>query len=328
MKPEKLKKQLTELTEHEKMYKEGYIDPKSRQFPYIEIDGKEVMRFSYAKISVENNGTPFLVRKHSRFRDYPLHIHDWIEISYTYAGSCTQLIEDREYRMETGQFLLMAPNTVHTIRPLSQDDIIVNISLGQNYMNNNFFNRLSSSSVVSSFFINAFNESSDRNKFFLFHSENDQRLRLFIEEFLCEWYDPSLSSLDILNSLFTLIISELVNVMDKTFVSTKNRNDYVLPVLRYIESNYRDCTLRSAADEFGLNPNYLSDLLKKHTGSSFNALVSSEKLSAAQRLLTNSDMNITDIVNYIGYQNVSFFYRKFKERYGCMPGEYRTRQQV
>ena len=34
-------------------------------------------------------------------------------------------------------------------------------------------------------------------------------------------------------------------------------------------------------------------------------------------------MPVTDIINYIGYQNMSFFYRKFKERYGILPGELR-----
>ena len=78
------------------------------------MDGKEVMQFSYAAISEENNGAPFLVKKHSRFRSYPLHVHDWVELSYMYSGSCVQVINDTEYEMKQGQLMLMSPGIVHT----------------------------------------------------------------------------------------------------------------------------------------------------------------------------------------------------------------------
>lgn len=328
MTPEELDIRLRTITDHEEGYRKGQSNPEDRTFPYIEINGQEVMQFSYAKISAQYNAIPFLVRKHSRFREYPFHIHDWIEISYMYSGTCVQIIEGKEYQMKTGQLLLMAPNTIHTIKPLSENDILVQITLGQKNLTGNFFNRLSSSSIVSSFFINAFNASSNKDQFFLFESQNDRRLRLFIEEFLCEWYDPSLSTLDILNSLFSLIASELVNVMSYNEKEKSHKNSYVPSILRYIEANYTNCDLLSAADEFGLNPNYLSNLLKKQTGYSFNELVVQEKLNASRRMLSDSDMSVTDIANYVGYQNMSYFYRIFKDKYGCLPGEYRANNNV
>jgi len=329
MKPEELELRLNTITKSEERYKAGYIDERAQQFPWTIRNGIEVMQFSYANISEDNNGIPFLVRKHSRFRDYPFHIHDWIEISYMYSGSCTQIINDRKYKMETGQLLLMAPNTVHTIEPLSEGDILVQISVGQNNLTNNFFNRMSANSIVTSFFINAFSQSNSKDSFFLFRSQDSRRLRLFIIEFLCEWYDPSLASNVILNNMFSLIISELVNVLS-TATKTEHlyRNDYIVPVLQYIEANYRTCNLTEAADEFALNPNYLSNVLKSHTGHSFNELVQLERLAAAERLLLNSDMSITDIAAFVGYQNMSFFYKIFKNKNGCLPKKYRDRQIV
>lgn len=295
------------------------------QFTHLNIEGKDVVQFYYAGISIENDAMPFLVRKHSRFRDYPYHIHDWIEISYMYSGSCMQVIGEKRYPMKTGQLLLMPPGMIHTIEPLEEKDILVQIALGRKHLTSNFFNRLSSSGIVPGFFINAFDISRGENNFYLFNSENSRRLALFIDEFLCEWFDPSPANLDILNALFALIISELVNVMDVTSGQKKDRrgSDYILPALRYIESNYKDCPLEAAAGKFGLNPNYLSSVLKKHTGLSWNELVCQQKLAVAKRLLDNSEMPITEIANYIGYQNMSFFYRKFREKFGCLPGEYR-----
>lgn len=328
MRPIELHDKLHNITNRESLYRNGYIDENLKLFSHVIIDEQEIMKFSYAGISAEKDGIPFLVRKHSRFRDYPFHIHDWIEISYMYSGNCTQIINSKEYKMEEGQFLLMAPGTIHTIKPLSENDIIVQIALGQKYLTQNFFNRLSSNSIVTSFFIDAFSSTNKIDSFFLFQSQTSERLRIFIEEFLCEWYEPSLASIDTQNNLFSLIISELVNIINKTDTPSSHlyKNQYILPALQYIEKNYKTVTLKEAASHFGLNPNYLSNILKKHTGLSFNELVQSEKLSACERLLTSSSMSVIEIANFVGYQNISFFYRIFKNKYGCMPGEYRDRK--
>ncbi len=322
MTPKELSKKLFTITDSEEKYRKGISSKKI--FPLIEINNQTVLQFSYSAISIENNGIPFLVKKHSRFRDYPLHVHDWIEISYMYSGSCTQVIEGKKYKMEKGQLLLMVPNTIHTIEKLGENDVLIQIALGQKNLTTNFFNRLSSSSIVSRFFINAFNETHSINKFYLFESENSRRLELFINEFLCEYYDPSIANLDILNNLFSLIITELVNVMNITSDSINNDNEHVLPILHYIENNYRTCSLTTTSKEFGLNANYMSNLLKKYTRYTFNQLVVDQRLTTAEHLLISSDMSVTDIANYVGYQNMSFFYKIFIKKYNYKPSEYRN----
>ena len=217
---------------------------------------------------------------------------------------------DTEYEMKQGQLMLMSPGIVHTINKLGTDDILIQIALGQNNLTHGFFNRISSTGIVSNFLLNAFTSNNRLDDFFLFSSESSRRLRLFITEFLCEWYEPSPASYDMLNSLFSLIISELINTLNVTsdHPATHNKGTYVMPVLR----SY-------------LHPNYLSAMLKKYTGSTFNELVQHEKLTAAEKLLLNSDMSVTDIANFVGYQNVSYFYRIFKRKNNCMPNEYRKR---
>ena len=46
-------------------------------------------------------------------------------------------------------------------------------------------------------------------------------------------------------------------------------------------------------------------------------------ISAAARLLRRSDLNIQQIIAQVGYENTSYFYRLFHERYGLSPREYR-----
>lgn len=73
-----------------------------------------------------------------------------------------------------------------------------------------------------------------------------------------------------------------------------------------------------------MNPNYLSNSLKKQTGYPYRELVQIQKMSVAEQLLRTSEFSVSEIVHAVGYENVSFFYKKFRERNGCLPNEYRT----
>ena len=47
------------------------------------------------------------------------------------------------------------------------------------------------------------------------------------------------------------------------------------------------------------------------------------RMETAARLLRRSDLNIQQIIAQVGYENTSYFYRLFHERYGLSPREYR-----
>lgn len=47
-------------------------------------------------------------------------------------------------------------------------------------------------------------------------------------------------------------------------------------------------------------------------------------METAARLLRRSDLNIQQIIAQVGYENTSYFYRLFHERYGQSPREYRN----
>ena len=51
-------------------------------------------------------------------------------------------------------------------------------------------------------------------------------------------------------------------------------------------------------------------------------------MNNAAQLLIHSDEPIDIIARQSGYQNLTFFYKKFKELYHCSPKEYRQRNRL
>ncbi len=314
------------LTKSEEKYKQGYKTKFWDSLPKLNRNGLIICKNDFSGTNDTLTAGSLHVKKHSRFQTCPLHIHEWVEINYMYSGACPQRINDETYVLKEGQVILIDTDTPHSTEGIGENDIMISILINKPYLNTIFFNRLSKDSILSQFFINSINQKTSHNNFILFHSEKSRRIPIFFKEFLCEYYDPSLNTNDIINSLFNLILSELINVYENDMEKARLKvtKNSVIPILRYIEGNYKTCTLKSTAKFFNMNPNYLTTFLKQHTNRSFKELVQEKRITYAAKLLSNTEMPVTEIANYVGYENVSFFYKKFKEAYHCSPKEYRT----
>ncbi|WP_293668606.1 hybrid sensor histidine kinase/response regulator transcription factor [uncultured Parabacteroides sp.] len=66
--------------------------------------------------------------------------------------------------------------------------------------------------------------------------------------------------------------------------------------------------------------------VKAITGLSPNELIRNIRLEAGAKLLKESDMNISEIAEHVGFSSSSYFARSFKATYGISPTEYQKKQ--
>ena len=321
MTPEQLDAQLRQLSAHEKLYKRG-IDP-NQVTPYSSVEEADGIPRS-AAVAPQHVVAGFFIKRHSRFRKYPLHRQDEIELAYMYDGSATEIVNGSTFTLKRGQMLIVDSDTVHTTLPLGENDILIVIKFSKGGMTPSFFSQLECGSIVGSFFANSISKGRAHDGYVLFHSDQSRRLSLFMKEFLCEWMEPSRYSKNMLQALFGTIVAELANVYESDITNASHGQNPALEVLTYIEKEYSCCTLKGAAEHFGMAPDSLSRMLKRETGDSFNKLLQRQRISIAKALLANTDLAVTAIGKQVGYDNMSFFYRKFKEDTELTPADYRT----
>jgi AraC-like DNA-binding protein len=86
-----------------------------------------------------------------------------------------------------------------------------------------------------------------------------------------------------------------------------------------------ELTLGDLAARHGLSPRYLR-MLFEGEGTSFTEFVRDERLKRAHRMLLSprfADRLISDIAYRVGFNDLSYFNRSFRRRFGCSPGEVR-----
>ena len=87
--------------------------------------------------------------------------------------------------------------------------------------------------------------------------------------------------------------------------------------------NDSDLSVEDIGAEMNLSRVQLYRKVKALTGCSPVDLLRKARLSEASRLLTESDMSVSEIAYKVGFTSPSYFTKCFKEEYGKVPGEAR-----
>lgn len=117
---------------------------------------------------------------------------------------------------------------------------------------------------------------------------------------------------------------------EKWYLKKQNqKRKLILEIMQYVEEQIdRKITLKKAADYFGFSTNYLGYLYKQETGQHFSAYINEQRIKKACQLLQNPKVKIYEISESIGYKNIVYFNRQFKQVTGMSPGEYRKRLSI
>ena len=98
-------------------------------------------------------------------------------------------------------------------------------------------------------------------------------------------------------------------------------------IVSYIEEHYQEpVSLQQLADAIPCNSQYLCRFFREIAGISPIQYLISYRLEKACSLLSHTALPITEIAMDCGFDNISYFIRKFKECRGCTPGAYRGRR--
>ena len=81
--------------------------------------------------------------------------------------------------------------------------------------------------------------------------------------------------------------------------------------------------VEAIANQVHLNEQYLMRLFKKETGMNLNRYIRVFRMEKAKELLCSTNMKVAQVSEHVGFANVSYFCRSFREYYGSSPESYR-----
>lgn len=269
---------------------------------------------------------PFIIQRLSDIpKHLPYHTHFTFEIYYFHAGKVNYLINDRIYRLQPGDLVLMHGMTLHKAHLEQQDcyertvihfdPLYFEAYIEPSYAPNLLAPFRSLKNIVLTL------EASVRedieqilHRLVMLQKNRDQPQLNFQRTHA------------LLLDLMLLIHNQCQTTLQITPSSREfsTKEQHVQELISYIEEHYKeDLTLDLIQSNVHLNKFYMSKLFKEITGTTIFQYIVERRLYAAKLLLISSDIKITEISYEVGFKHSAHFSRAFKQATGLTAEQYR-----
>lgn len=221
-----------------------------------------------------------------------------------------------EVRLNPSDVCLLAPNLQHNIKGKGN---IAKLTIERAMLINTFAPLISFCPILLSFFLRCRDEQGI-SPYLRFSHREGETVGSLIERISLEFSEKRTSYqsavINALAELFVILTRDYNATEPAEKLPNKGRADLILG---FIGEHYTTSTLESTARNFHCHPNTIATILKEEIGKNFSAIRRELRLERACALLTQTALPITEIASLCGYENMTCFYKVFKNKYGTTP---------
>jgi len=137
---------------------------------------------------------------------------------------------------------------------------------------------------------------------------------------------------EIILSQIELLLNYSKRFYERQFITRKNNNSQLLVKFEQLVDDYfRDdaagqkglLTVQYIAQHMNLTPDYLSDLLRVHTGQSTQQHIHEKLIEKAKEKLSTTNLSVSEIAYALGFEHAQSFSTLFKKKTDMSPLEFR-----
>lgn len=267
-------------------------------------------------------GYPFIVYYSilpEEVNGFPLHWHEEMEIIYVVEGKIRLTIQSSEYTVKNNEIALIPPQSIHAIRQIDQTHAI-------------YFNILFRFSMLSGGAENICRKKYldpiyERNLIMPEYLDLCNPLRNELEPVIKNLTDLNWPHGDVNELLIKARLLEIMHIIKNNCTKAnnvvKNESKFFEKLkksLMYIEANYSEhITVAGAAKMSNFSESYFSKIFRQLTGTSFTQYVKEYRLERAAEKLRDTNIPISETAFSVGFNNLSYFTRSFREKYKMTP---------
>ena len=259
----------------------------------------------------------------ARVIEYPIHWHNSIEILYVLKGKFYVTIDSDKYELVEKDIEIINIDEAHSIYSGHKDNEMLIF-----HIDPNFFERYYTDIQNMFFYTNITDDNAQEG-------EEYDELRIFLSRIVCEIIQKQDNYDEIVKDILVKILYHLINNFHylTNEMEDLRENEELLEryhrITKYIFNNYNDnITLQDIAKKEFLSTHYLSHGIKDSTGYSFTDLLNLTRVDEALKILLDTDKNISEISEEVGFSHTRYFNKHFKIRFKCTPSQYRKKFKV
>ena len=271
----------------------------------------------YETVEYENKRFVMLY-DNSEFEFYPTHWHNAVEIIMPIENTFTVKTGAKEFLLRERDIIIIPPRELHTLPPQEGRRIIFQCD-------NSVLSGVSALEAVMPVFQEPLHIKPDTERD-LYLLAKKQILDIYSEYYA----NTEISDVRIYLNLINLLVAVRefqIEQNQQSFACAKDKlyqySEKFKLVLKYIDQNYMyDISLDKLAAIAGYSKFHFSRIFKQYNSMSYIQYINLRRTRAAEMLLLDPSIPITEVAMRAGFSSLSTFNRIFKEFKHCTPSSY------
>jgi AraC-like DNA-binding protein len=269
-------------------------------------------------------GSSLLIKKHTDDRKMKKafwHFHPEIELVYVNKGQGKRHIGNHLSYFNNSQLILLGSNLPHNgfTDRLTSNGSETLVQFKPDFLGETFFDIPEMQNIVQLF--------ERAKKGILFKPEAKKVVGPKMENLInYEGFERIIKLLEILNDLAISEDYTLLNADGYAFETKPQDSTKIDIIYKHINNNFKNhISLEEIADKVSMTVPAFCRYFKKATGKTFTKMVNEYRVVHATKLLSESQMTITDVCFECGFNNFSHFNKLFNEFTGKSASVYRNK---
>ncbi len=276
---------------------------------------------------------PVTVTRILRYVENPAHFLPQVMLRYVVSGTGRVKVGSEEIILRAGDIFIPNQHARVSYAALGEEDIHLCFIMKPQFLENVCI-RMKKDNILSDFLLETLRADAGWNRYLHFTQLDDLAFCNLMEtmafaafpylndENIMLGSDPSpeLTAQIMEVILFTLVRS--LSALEKD--ACLNFDEVIRrTVTSYIDTEYRTASLQELAEMVNQSESTLSRQIKSLFGVTFKELLLNKRFERAAVLLQQTNLPVGDVAIAVGYENTSFFYRRFREVHGRSPRDFR-----
>lgn len=131
---------------------------------------------------------------------------------------------------------------------------------------------------------------------------------------------------DSASKLFLVYEIYKILTLSSNDINYSNYPKALTDILHYINQNYHEpLSLSLLSKKFAFSESYIARLFKMQLNTTVSTYINNIRLEHASNYISNTNLSIAEIAELCGYNDIAYFSRKYKNKYGESPKSSRNR---
>ncbi len=255
------------------------------------------------------------------------HSHDFVELVYVSEGKAKHQYQEREFRIQAGDVFIIEPEFVHSYQVASDESPVrvYNLLFQPTLLTHELKVMMQYPSFFRFFFFEPFLRSHSEIHYYLslphqMKIEVLMLLKRIEDEYMGKQMGYQVRIKAQLIDLLVLL-SRCYEQKERPPLREERSDEQIIDhICLYIDKHYvQDLTLMQISQLCSMSQSSFVNKFKKFTGQTMIEYRNRRRIEAAQAMMNNKNLTITEIAFEVGFSNFSHFHKLFKKLTGVSP---------